>query len=828
MSEILFSISNIDQFFGEENKRSILQIPSLEIKKNKFTVIIGNSGSGKTTLLELLGGINEPTAGSICYHETEKEKILFSDLWQNPDFHQFYLQNKAAFVFQQANLISYFDVLENIAISETITKNISLEHAKKNVIQSGLLEHLNMKQIQEQSIATISGGQQQRVALARAVNSNFDIFFADEPTGNVGKKNESVMFQFLRDLVDKNDKSVIMVTHNINKALEFADEIVVIDHRNSFGKIDSKNILSINREKMNLYGEATPNPKPIFVPYDKFNQQKIIDYSVLTSIQNLMYDAKEEQIDFTISHQINPVPKYLLNQAKDTIKRKVKAKTKKITVFQKLLLFFSELIVPLLIKTGNKKSQFIRSYLKKDIAKYYQNKPFSFFIIIFISLFAIALFNSWQVILAKKMNNPFVNILLAKNNSGKSFQSIRTELDQPEFKVYDISHVSPVRSISLKFYSRSSNKYQYISGRSIIEDNPIISHLQQVDTNNSDNEKEGIFITQRMLEKMHYKPQDRYVFLSVGNVKSAIPIAGVYKFLPGDSYLLTNDFYHTIQSGNYYHPKSDRVTLSDMQNRSLASVKSEVKNIITSNSKDLSKLYSKEDKLVALFMNEKEIDFFEELTSKINDHFANLEVLYQTPQRELQIDDEDRINDCSWFFIHRESSKNAEKLKSALLEKNIEIDLEKVSTQKDFYSISRLLHISIFLLIILAFISTLIYIRYSFFLHIYQQRSQLGIIKSLGVPTKAFYSIFRIELFTFLGTIYFLACVSILFIQLVNYMLLQTHLLQEMYIQMIDGWSLLQTALIIISSLISLHFVLKNVIHRTAGDLIYDRNLENL
>jgi energy-coupling factor transporter ATP-binding protein EcfA2 len=673
------------------------------------------------------------------------------------------------------------------------------------------------------------------VALARAANSGFEVFFADEPTGNVGQQNEHVIFQFLRDLVDEHDKSVIIVTHNIEKALEYADELIIISHQKNCGEINEANKLEIRREQKEKFAHFAEKDAPY--PLTKKlldDKQEVVEITNPVLIEKISEIMSDDMQPLSLHHFQATKPQQLHFQTE-----KVKIKKGKNSIltgiskqFQALLLFLSFQLIPLFMRLFScPNKHFAKAFIRKDLSQYYKNKQLSFFTIIFLSLLAISLFNSWNKILYRRLNNPFVNILLVKNNSGKPFSEIKETLLESDFKNrFVISEVSSVRSVSLRFSVHAQkNEFQYISGRSITSDNPILRELQSLQAENPNSESRfGLYVTSRFLERLQYESDTKFIAVSIGNRMVYVPIIGVYKFLPGDTYLVSNQFFQLLQSGGFYRDLSDKITVADAKGKDISHLVGVTQQETASFAPDFSRVYERDNFITISFMKEHDSVFYDSLLVKLRQANPDFDLIpYVQPNLDV-LTEAGEIVDSGWFFLHRQGIQKAEELKVELAEKGLQTDLEKISTQKDFHLISRLLHAAIFLLILLTFISTLIYIRYSYYLHIYQQRMQVGIIKSLGIANATFAYIFRLELLTYLISIYFISFLTIFLLQGVNYLLLFLGLASQLYLQVFAIWSLLQIALIFISSLFSLEYVLRKILYRTTGDLIYDRKMDEI
>ena len=189
------------------------------MNKEKFVVILGPSGAGKSTLLNLLGGLDTPTNGKIIVDGNDIANLNSDQLAE-------YRASKVGFIFQFYNLIPTLTVLENISLVNEISKD-HLD-AKQILDGVGLLDHAN------NFPSELSGGEQQRVSIARALAKNPKIVLCDEPTGALDSKTGVMILKLLKDMCDKYQKTIIVVTHNQNIA-KIADVIVRVKN----GKIKS-------------------------------------------------------------------------------------------------------------------------------------------------------------------------------------------------------------------------------------------------------------------------------------------------------------------------------------------------------------------------------------------------------------------------------------------------------------------------------------------------------------------------------------------------------------------------------------------------------------
>ena len=219
MSDTILKANNIFKSFQTTKKinLNVLKGISLEIQKEKITIIVGASGAGKSTLLHLLGGLDRPDSGEVYYNE---DNIFnFSD-----DKLAKFRNKNVGFVFQFHHLLPEFTALENVMIPQLINRT-SLHVAKSK--SEELLNTVGLKERLDHKPAELSGGEQQRVAVARALANEPKIIFADEPTGNLDSVNSEEIHKLILDLKTNLGVTFVIVTHNQN-LVNLADQIYEI------------------------------------------------------------------------------------------------------------------------------------------------------------------------------------------------------------------------------------------------------------------------------------------------------------------------------------------------------------------------------------------------------------------------------------------------------------------------------------------------------------------------------------------------------------------------------------------------------------------------
>ena len=191
---------------------------NFEVNKGEFVVIVGPSGAGKTTILNLLGGMDQPTSGSIMVDGQDVARYDEAKLTQ-------YRRDDIGFVFQFYNLVQNLTALENVELASQISKD--------PLDEKMVLKRVELENRMNNFPAQLSGGEQQRVAIARAIAKNPKLLLCDEPTGALDYLTGKAILALLREMCDKYKMTVIVITHNSALA-PMADRVIHLKN----GKVD--------------------------------------------------------------------------------------------------------------------------------------------------------------------------------------------------------------------------------------------------------------------------------------------------------------------------------------------------------------------------------------------------------------------------------------------------------------------------------------------------------------------------------------------------------------------------------------------------------------
>ncbi|KGE20926.1 ABC transporter ATP-binding protein [Paenibacillus wynnii] len=210
----IIRIENLKKYYGKgATTVKALDGVSLTVEKGEFVAIVGTSGSGKSTLLHMLGGLDRATEGKVYVDGHD----IFA---MKDDKLTIFRRRSVGFVFQSYNLLPILNVLENIILPiELDGGKIDQAYLDKVIHTLGLQEKVHNLP------ANLSGGQQQRVAIARALATKPSIILADEPTGNLDSKTSQEVLILMKQMSEKFNQTIVMITHN-EQIAQTADRII--------------------------------------------------------------------------------------------------------------------------------------------------------------------------------------------------------------------------------------------------------------------------------------------------------------------------------------------------------------------------------------------------------------------------------------------------------------------------------------------------------------------------------------------------------------------------------------------------------------------------
>ena len=217
---MIIEAKNISKYFYEPLQHKVLNNISLDINAGELLSIYGESGSGKSTLLYILASLDIDYEGQLSLLGKHLKSMTDDDLSRLRNQH-------IGFVYQSHHLLPEFNVLQNVMLPALRLNGKDLESAKERSLN--LLNEIGLQAYADRPAYRLSGGEQQRVAIARALVNDPAIVIADEPTGNLDKKNSQIVFELLKEIAENKGKSVVMATHSTSLMKNSHRSIEMID-----------------------------------------------------------------------------------------------------------------------------------------------------------------------------------------------------------------------------------------------------------------------------------------------------------------------------------------------------------------------------------------------------------------------------------------------------------------------------------------------------------------------------------------------------------------------------------------------------------------------
>jgi putative ABC transport system ATP-binding protein len=199
---------------------------SLEVKAGEYVAIQGTSGSGKSTLLNVLGGLDHATSGEVFFDDKSLVPLSKKEMAR-------YRRYSVGMIFQNFNLITTMSAEENVGLALAFA---GVRGAARKERAQNLLDRVGLRDRRTHRPTELSGGEQQRVAIARALANRPRVLLADEPTGNLDSTRARELLGLLREMVNQDALTVLMVTHDHELAKEFADRTILMKDGAIIGK----------------------------------------------------------------------------------------------------------------------------------------------------------------------------------------------------------------------------------------------------------------------------------------------------------------------------------------------------------------------------------------------------------------------------------------------------------------------------------------------------------------------------------------------------------------------------------------------------------------
>ena len=214
----ILKVENLRKEYGEGNSKVVaLDGVDLTIERGEFVAIVGPSGSGKSTLLHIIGGVDSPSEGKVYIEGNDISQYTSKEL-------ALFRRRKVGLIYQFYNLIPNLTVMHNIELP------LKLDNRKINEKEfSDIVLRLGIENKLDSFPSELSGGQQQRVAIARSLIYNPSIILADEPTGNLDRKNSKEIIDIFKYFNRTLKQTIILITHDEEIALQANRIITIVD-----------------------------------------------------------------------------------------------------------------------------------------------------------------------------------------------------------------------------------------------------------------------------------------------------------------------------------------------------------------------------------------------------------------------------------------------------------------------------------------------------------------------------------------------------------------------------------------------------------------------
>ena len=214
----ILKVENLRKEYGEGNSKVIaLDGVDLTIERGEFVAIVGPSGSGKSTLLHIIGGVDSPDDGKVYIDGNDISKYSSKEL-------AYFRRRKVGLIYQ------FYNLIQNLTVRHNIELPLKLDKRKINQDEfSDIVKKLGIESKLDSFPSELSGGQQQRVAIARSLIYSPSIILADEPTGNLDRKNSNEIIEIFKYFNKTLKQTIILITHDEEIALQANRIITIVD-----------------------------------------------------------------------------------------------------------------------------------------------------------------------------------------------------------------------------------------------------------------------------------------------------------------------------------------------------------------------------------------------------------------------------------------------------------------------------------------------------------------------------------------------------------------------------------------------------------------------
>jgi len=810
----LFSIKNLKCSYNKKN--IVLNVDNLDLYAGELIFLIGESGSGKSTFLETVGLMNNTLySGEITFFPDKKDSI-----YEEVQFHKLWLNNKQneiseirkdhfSFIFQYTNLMENFTAYENVCMSRMIQDGEGLNETQTLARKKMREVKLPETEVSQKTLAAnLSGGQRQRIAFVRALISDFLVLFCDEPTGNLDEENAKELMSVLKsNIEEKQNSSAIIVSHDIDLALKYADRIIVITKNNGIGVIDNANIfekkdwLKLNKKELEKYKDK------LISRIKSNNANKLLGNNC---------DVQESESD------------------------QCKYKS----------LFYRKEGIAL---TGKRFFNIIMLNL-----------------ILSITFLALGFANGNLEYLKNKMDSAFVNWLAITIPYGKTNQidNLKHKINTDSLKTqFGYQRVDSYVEYSLLLWNFNEKEFKRFQGRSVElneEKNLLLNDILQPKNllkgnrmGFANNEDLSVIVTQEMLHRLHYPDDAAFVYMGYDNgtkfSKVPIPIRAIVKEIPGKNHFISTLFFNQahdqINENTFDVNNHHNVVLFTNGSKDYANqIKKIIEDFLRKNDKylpydpivDPPKKYNEahtEGRTITISFDPQLNKIQEEVflsqikaLTSLKSHNNTITRIYNfsdfVPQFQdvsydvlsIHFSSLDKIREFSGF-LYTHFNKNSER-------DLIEVDMGKVIEKENFNFLNKISTIISYLLIIFSVTSVCLFISSFLNSHLNKVKMNLGTLRAFGLDTMGIQNIYMKIIATFI----FLSICSSIFIAYVFGVMTDKVLVEILqveegvsYFNIYSVNTIVGTTILLTTSLLISYKTISKILQKTPGDLIYNR-----
>jgi len=818
MSNPLFQINDLRCAYQGTIDKTVLHIPNLTIGQGKLIFLLGASGSGKSTILEALGLMNNTIAsGSLIFTPPDDSPIDYTTLWQADRQSEIAALRRQyfSFIFQQTNLMENFTTYENVSLSKMIQSEVSQGQATSTAVE--LMEKVGLSEAevtQETLAVNLSGGQRQRVAFVRALNTEFTVLFGDEPTGNLDERNAHELLNILKESLQPH-QSAILVSHDIDLALKFADQIFVIDKE--------------------AEGYGTIQPTHIFERSGWEN-----DPDRLRGLLGSFYHTPLDEVKSDIDSRTNPIES---------------AKKADIDKINYRNLFFT--------KEG-----------KALMGKNFQNLLILVVMLCFTFL-AIGFANGSLNYLEEKMQDPFVKWMDIEIPWAKQDVSeLKRSLNDDSLKErYAYGNVSAYSNDFIAIEDQERGGAYRVRGRSFYVDDTESTELLDAILDESNiifgdttgfeyNEDLSLIVTANLLEKFHYPTNSQFIYLAFSTdtlLEVPIPIKAVVRNIPGkNSFVFTTCFYKTYGDGSGVNPFDIRQYKYDIRlfinggEAAALAVKSQLQQLFDTNAGwniyrplidiypyDLTHLQGYE--IVISLDLTGQVDFTFYTVDSLYNQLISSDLLQQANESSItRIYNYESVRDCNieenadHLSIYFNSLDRVRAFAEYLREEYntpedqqmIEVDTTKVKEKENFNFLSKVAWIVGILLLLFSIISISLFISNLLKMHFSKVAMNIGTFKAFGLKNEVALNVYFLIVVRFLGIGMLIGGGLAWFLgKGIDVLLKQSFNAEDTvsYFLLVNGFTLLTVFFILLITLMVSWWTIRRMLSKSPGDLIYNR-----